>query len=537
VPSRRTPAAPSKAGQPGAEQPAAVRALGDALLARADDRWRRCEDRLTALGIEQVGTAEFRARRRACQLLGVELFARWMRTGAATSVEERTWLSELGEMGAQTSVSIAHMTRGYLMFRDVVWQLIEEEAARLETPAELLGRVNQMNSLSCDSSILWMTRAFDRQTELQETEALRLHSQLAASEARFRSVFGTMTCGLIVVAADGTILDCNEAAAEMLEFTVGEFIGRSVFAVSSAYRDESGAPLEQVPTAEALATRTAIRGRVVKHDFGDGRPVRWHRVDAVPVLGPDGELLQVLATFVDVTSMKTAEELRAENEAKNRFLATMSHELRTPLNSILGFAQLLQAQGELDPTQRRYLRNIETSGGHLLSLISDILELSQAAAGEIVLNLERVEVAAVIRQVAVQFEPMFTGRPIELRLQLRPGLFAHVDALRLRQVLVNLVANALKFTEEGSVTVSTHRRGHGLEVRVADSGIGIPPDQIERVLDEFTQVDGGATRTRGGVGLGLPLSRRLVEIMGGTFSIGSTVGRGTTATVVLPLAD
>jgi signal transduction histidine kinase len=130
---------------------------------------------------------------------------------------------------------------------------------------------------------------------------------------------------------------------------------------------------------------------------------------------------------------------------------------------------------------------------------------------------------------------MLTAKPITLRLDLRPRLAARVDPLRFRQVVVNLLANALKFTEAGSVTISTRRRARQLELRVADTGIGIPPDQIDRVFDEFTQVDNSPTRTHGGTGLGLPLTRRLVELMGGTVVLESAVGQGTTAVVLLPL--
>jgi len=335
----------------------------------------------------------------------------------------------------------------------------------------------------------------------------------------------------VVFSPDGIVTGCNDAAVAMFEVPAEKMIGSNVFKVGPTYKSESGAELKRVPSAEAVATRQAVRGAVVKHDFGDGRPVRWFQVDAVPIFDTDGELIEVVSTSVDVTAVKTAEELRAESAAKSRFLATMSHELRTPLNSILGFAQLLRIYdtGQLDETQKRYVKNIETSGGHLLSLISDILELSKVAAGQVALKIEDVDAANAVREVADEFEPMLTEKPIELRLDLRPRLLTRVDPIRFRQVVVNLLANALKFTEAGSVTISTRKRARQLELRVADTGIGIPPDQIDRVFDEFTQVDSSPTRTHGGTGLGLPLTRRLVELMGGTVTLESAVGHGTTA--------
>jgi signal transduction histidine kinase len=337
--------------------------------------------------------------------------------------------------------------------------------------------------------------------------------------------------------SEGTMTGCNDAVVAMFELPAEMMIGHNVFSVGPAYKDESGADIKRVPTAEALMTRRPVRGRIVKHDFGGGRPVLWFQVDAVPIFDGDGDLVQVVSTYVDVTGVKVAEELRAESAAKSRFLATMSHELRTPLNSILGFAQLLRInnKGQLDETQKRYLGNIETSGSHLLAQISEILELSKVAAGQVVLKIDDFDAAIAIREVAEEFEPMLTGKPIELRLDLRPRLGARADPIRFRQVVVNLLANALKFTEDGSVTISTRKRARQLELQVADTGIGIPADQLDRVFDEFTQVDSSPTRTRGGTGLGLPLTRRLVELMGGTVTLESTLGRGTTAIVLLPL--
>jgi PAS domain S-box-containing protein len=519
-------------------QPDAVRALGDALLTRAIDCDRMCEERRQVLAMSEVGTPEFRARRDAAQLLGVELFARWLRTGETSTREERDSLGELGELGARFGVSITNMTLGFLIFRDVTLELIAEEAERLATPPDVLDRVRQMIYFSADRSVLWMTRNFDRHKELRAAEEVRLNTKLVASEARFRTLFESIACGVMVFAPDGTMTGCNDAVVAMFEIPPERMIGVNVFTVDSTYKAESGVTLTEVPTAEALRTRRPIRGRVIKHEFADGRPARWFQVDAVPIFDIAGELVQVVSTYVDVTAVKAAEELRAESAAKSRFLATMSHELRTPLNSILGFAQLLRMHdnGKLDQTQRRYVGNIETSGAHLLALISDILELSKVAAGQIVLKIEDVEVDPAVRRVAEEFEPMLAGTAVELRLDLRPRLVARVDRLRFRQVVVNLVANSLKFTEAGAVTISTRKRGRQLELRVADTGIGIPPDQIDRVFDEFTQVDGGSTRTHGGTGLGLPLTRRLVEMMGGTFMLESVVGHGTTAVVVLPLA-
>ena len=515
----------------------ASRALGTALGSRVDDCWRICEARLETGGILDVGTPAFRARRRETQRRGLLLFSRWLLTGEVSNPGERTWLGELGELAARCDVSITHMTRGYLMFRDVVTELIAEESRAQDTPSGLLEHVHRVNAATCDSSVLWMTQTYDRQKQREAVEAERLHRELAASEHRFRGLFDSIACGIAVVGPDGVITACNDAAGEMLEFPREKLVGSSVYEVGSSYKDEGGSDLPQVPAAQAVATGEAVRGRIVKHDFGDGRPHRWHQVDAIPVFSTGGELLEVVATFTDVTAVKQAEGLRAESDAKNRFLATMSHELRTPLNSILGFAQLLLANGgePADPRQLRYIGNIETSGKHLLALISDILELSQVMAGELELNLADIEVSGTIAAVAREFEPMLEDEHVSLHVDLDQPLLARVDPARFRQVIVNLLANAVKFTAAGSVTVRAVQAPGAIEVRIVDTGIGIPAAEMGRVLDEFTQVEGGADRTYDGTGLGLPLSKRLVELMGGTLALQSTIGRGTTAVVRVPV--
>ena len=504
------------------------RALGEALLSRVDDCWRRCEQQLAEAGIFEVGTPEFRSHRRACQKVGIELMARWLMTGEQSTQEERAFLGSLGEMAARADVSINHMARGYLMFRDTVSGLIDEEAERLHSPAPAVRAAKRVNSSSVDASIVWMTHAYDRQKVAQE-------AALAESEARFRGVYESMAAGVVVVSPDGVILSANRAAAEMLEIPIAQLVGAAVAGAADYYRDEQGRRLERSPITEAVELRAPIRGRMLRHDRGDGRPPRWHQLDLVPIFTADGELSQVLATISDVTVVKVAEELRAESEAKNRFLATMSHELRTPLNSILGFAQLLGSQsGKLEEQQKRDLANIDSSGKHLLTLINHVLELSRVTFGEVTLNLEDTQLVTVIQDVADEFEPMLANQPVLLKMDLEPWLRARIDARRFKQVLVNLVANALKFTEQGTVTVESRGADEHVEVRVIDTGVGIPADQLDRVFDEFTQVDDGSTRSRGGTGLGLALSRRLVEMMGGTLTLRSTLGQGTTAIVRLP---
>jgi signal transduction histidine kinase len=217
----------------------------------------------------------------------------------------------------------------------------------------------------------------------------------------------------------------------------------------------------------------------------------------------------------------------------------MSHELRTPLNSVLGFAQLLQSGdfGPLNDRQSRYVNHIMSSGHHLLELINDVLDLSKIEAGKLEVSTERTLVQPLLEECVGKMRPAAEGK--RLRLLVEPSLPLNVwaDPRRLRQVLLNLLSNAVKFTPEGgSITVRAVRDGPSVRMEVGDTGIGIAPDQFALIFDEFTQIDSRLSRESTGSGLGLPLSKRLVETMGGTLTVESGAGRGSTFAVELPFA-
>ncbi len=243
---------------------------------------------------------------------------------------------------------------------------------------------------------------------------------------------------------------------------------------------------------------------------------------------------------------RTSRAAEQASRAKSAFLATMSHELRTPLNSIIGFSEILLRKlgHQGDPRIARFLTNILTSGNHLLALINDILDLSKIEAGRMVLELEETDPAGVIDGVCRIALGMAAKRGIEIVQEVDPNLpTAMLDAGKLKQVLFNLLSNAVKFSPEASrVTVRARlipaarsplsRRS--LELAVEDRGIGVPPEQLERVFEEFHQVDSGAARRFPGSGLGLALVRRFTGLMGGRVGVESSVGEGSTFTVLLP---
>jgi len=234
---------------------------------------------------------------------------------------------------------------------------------------------------------------------------------------------------------------------------------------------------------------------------------------------------------------ETADRLSEMDKLKTRFLANMSHELRTPLNSIIGFSRVILKgiDGPLTEMQETDLNAIYNSGQHLLGLINDILDLSKIEAGKMELNFDEVDLKPMIKGVMSSAVGLVKDRPIEL-VQYVPDDLPNIwaDATRLRQVLLNLVSNATKFTEEGMITLTADYDDEWITIRVIDTGVGIPEEKLENIFEEFTQVDGSATRGVGGTGLGLPISRHFVEMHGGKITVNSELGIGSTFTVTLP---
>ena len=251
-----------------------------------------------------------------------------------------------------------------------------------------------------------------------------------------------------------------------------------------------------------------------------------------------------LALVRDVTIERRADSMRiakeaaeAANKAKSAFLANMSHELRTPLNAIVGYSEMLAE--DADTATRRDLNQIRTAGKHLLQIINALLDVARIEAGRMPVEIESMSIRDFAHEIVAHASPLAEQNGNRLSLSIAPDVSTiDTDPTKARQVLLNLVANACKFTKDGDVSLTVSRRcdpTDGVTFAVADSGIGIAEDQISRLFEDFAQVDDSSTRRFGGTGLGLAISRRLAALIGGAISVDSRLGVGSTFSLWLPV--
>jgi PAS domain S-box-containing protein len=379
-------------------------------------------------------------------------------------------------------------------------------------------------------------------------ENRRAQRDLVESEQRLRTIIETEPECVKVVSQKGVLLEMNAAGLAMLE-------------ADSLAAAQSRTLLDFV-VPECRAAFNALMERVIGGDNGilefeviglkGGR--RWLETHAAPFGGINGKEAMLLGITRDITERKRAEEIRAKSlqlEAQNlhiqeasrmksEFMASMSHELRTPLNAIIGFTGvlLMKLPGPLNADQEKQLRTVQTGARHLLALINDLLDLSRIESGKVEQNLVITDCTEVIEEVAASLRPQAEAKGLEFTVTVPKGLTMLTDRRALSQIIINLVNNAIKFTERGSVRFTAERREESgsrtLEVSVEDTGSGIRSEDQGKLFQAFTQV--GATKGEEGTGLGLHVSQKIAQTLGGRIELKSEYGRGSTFTLMLPEA-
>jgi PAS domain S-box-containing protein len=406
-------------------------------------------------------------------------------------------------------------------------------------------------------TVLIVTDISQRMIIEREMQGL-MERELAAriqmrAERRFRDLLEAAPDGIIEVDREGRILTLNVVMEKMFGYRRQELLGQSIEVLvpeaARAAHAEHRVHYWTHPLTRPMGSGLALYGR---RKDGSSFPVE---ISLSPVVSDDG--FCVMAIIRDITERKQSEErlqllqkqytselelrnreIEQANRLKSEFLANMSHELRTPLHTVIGFAELLseETKGSLNPHQKRFVNHIHKDAQHLLALINEVLDISKIEAGRLQLQREALDLAAVLEEALSSIRPQAAAKSIEVESHIPALVSVDGDRMRVKQILFNLLSNAVKFTPEGGhVRVDVTSSEGFAQVSVSDTGIGIPPAEHDSIFDKFHQVGASTSGTREGTGLGLPITRHLVEEHGGRIWLESEPGKGSRFTFTLPL--
>ena len=402
--------------------------------------------------------------------------------------------------------------------------------ARSQVERDAEGRVISRFGTCCDV------------TDLKEAEAAARRS-----EARYRFLADNAPDMISRTSVTGEPLYVSPSSARVFGYSPAEMVNQN--AQDMVHPEDFGRVMTAIIGLVEHRTRSLDEPLCYRALHKDGH---WIWIEANPTLVFDeaGEPIEFIDVVRDVTQTKTFEaeleqaKLKAETaaSAKSAFLANMSHELRTPLTSIIGFSRLLGGQGELAQDSRHFARRIHDASDALLAIINDVLDVSKLEAGQVELEIQPLSLRQLIDETTGIVAIQAAAKGLELRAELDPKTPELIsgDIARLRQVLLNFLSNAVKFTSEGSITVKSRWRGRKtagrLRVEVVDTGPGLAPDQVARLFERFSQAEVSISRTHGGTGLGLAICKATLELMGGKVGVDTAPGEGSTFWFELPTA-
>ena len=445
-------------------------------------------------------------------------------------------------------VAFDHLLRGYVWPQSIYgvlsaspWRAIEHAGWVLFEDSVLFIAIHR-GVRSARELALRQAEAEQVQGQIEDEVRTRT-AELARSEERFRSLAAASPIGIFQFDAGGSAIWANQRWSDLISLAPGESLGERWFrTLHPEDREEILRCWAEERDNDDLDTEYRILRRTGE--------VRWVQTRSRPMRDADGRITGYVGTGVDVTERRLeAEELLRAKEAavtgsrsQSEFLATMSHEIRTPMNAVIGMTTLL-LDGDLAPEQRDSLETIRSSGESLLGIINQVLDFSKIEEQKLVVEERPLDLHDCVQRILEMFAPLADAKNLLLQGEVAKGVPRYVssDGTRLRQILVNLVGNAIKFTERGAVKVRVGadpgEDGRvSLRFEVQDSGIGMTSDEVGHVFEAFRQGDSSTTRRYGGTGLGLAISKRLAELLGGTLTAESGSGVGSTFTCTIRVA-